>query len=721
MSSGSRRDIFVFLLPLLCAFLFFHPILISDKTIFFRDIHRLFYPMKHFLASSLQNGEWPFWCSGYFCGAPFMSDIQSGLFYPLSLVFLLFPYPWSLNLYVALHFILGFLFFYLFIRGLDLCRESALLCGTSFCYGGYVISSVNTLNNLSTAIWLPAILWACQRTSLHKGIRPILWAILVFSAAILGGEPQLLLLGTVLVFLCGLFLVPRPFSWRETAWRGTTVLLIVFSAVLLTGVQLLSTFQDYQFSARLGGLSFEEATRFSLPWAMLKHLLWPLPFHGDFVHDPGALKGFFPGSGQVPWLLTVYPGILVAPLAVLGLFLKFSRQTLFWLFILLLSLAFAVGRNAPVYEMFYALFPFFRFPEKFMLPVAVSLLVLAAYGFHGLLEFLKRKGVRVSALSRLVILLLLMDLYWTHRGLNPFCPSSFYAVQEPSLQPMLADEDLFRVYVDPEAEPPDSFETIGRHHLQWQRMLMPNLGILRGLQHVGGQSGLELRYQYFITELLAKPWKERIRFLSLANVKYIVSTQPLDTFPELREEVAKVSGLLYRIREPLPRAWMVGKLQPVRAGTLEELVDGSVDFSTTALTRGDVVSRHWDAFLGEVPRPVYGNGTVRLEIDVERSAILVLSEAAYPGWRALLDGVEVKCLWLNLLFQGVELEPGRHRVEFVFTPPHFRISLTVSLLSLLTILFLLLTTITPRQRKGVPREIAAPGRRGQETNLMTTS
>ena len=95
--------------------LFFYPVLFSDKTFYLRDIHQWFYPMKFFLANSLKAGSIPFWCPNYFCGSPFMSDIQSGVFYPISLVFLLFPFSGSFNIYIVIHFILGFCFFYQFI------------------------------------------------------------------------------------------------------------------------------------------------------------------------------------------------------------------------------------------------------------------------------------------------------------------------------------------------------------------------------------------------------------------------------------------------------------------------------------------------------------------------------------------------------------------------------------------------------------------------------
>ena len=180
--------------------LFFYPVLFSGKTVFLRDIHQWFYPMKFFLANSLKSGSIPFWCPNYFCGSPFMSDIQSGVFYPLSLVFLLFPFPWSFNIYIVIHFILGFCFFYQFITGLGLSRKSALITSISFCYGSFTISSVNTLNNLSTLIWLPAVLWSFQRaTKKHNISRYFLTAIFISMAA-LGGAPQIFIFIIVILF-----------------------------------------------------------------------------------------------------------------------------------------------------------------------------------------------------------------------------------------------------------------------------------------------------------------------------------------------------------------------------------------------------------------------------------------------------------------------------------------------------------------------------------------
>ena len=165
--------------------IFFYSIVFSDKTLFFRDIHRWFYPMKYFLARTLQTGSIPFWCPHYFCGSPFLSDLQSGVFYPVSLIFRLLPFPWSFNIYVILHFILAFCFFYLFLKGIGLSPKSAIITSISYCYGSYAIASVNTLNNLSTLIWLPAILWSFQRATTKSHKSGFFFTVLFLCMAIL--------------------------------------------------------------------------------------------------------------------------------------------------------------------------------------------------------------------------------------------------------------------------------------------------------------------------------------------------------------------------------------------------------------------------------------------------------------------------------------------------------------------------------------------------------
>jgi len=673
---------------------FFHPLFFSSKTFYFRDIHRFFFPMKYFLASSFKNGSTPFWCANIYCGMPYISDIQAGVFYPMSLVFLLFPFPWSFNIYVILHFFLSFCFFYLFIKAIGLSEKSGLLAAISYCFGGYTIASISTLNNLSTLVWLPAILWSFHKAAAN-GLRSKYFLTVFFLCmAILGGEPQLFIMITGILFFWGMTISYGNASRRYSILKNTClIIMLIFSAVLITLVQLGPTYFDYHNSIRVGGITYAEATAFSLNVGMLKHLVLPLSFPAKFATDPGVFKNMFPGNG-IPWLLTIYPGFIIVPVTVLGLFLKPSKKVFLWLAVFLVSLILALGHNTPIYYLFYKTFPFFRYPGKFMFPACFSLSIMAAYAFDALIAVLKERGIRTGRMFFLLIILLAVDLFAVHRNLNPYCDIEFYQQQHPDIQPILSDRGYFRIYSDFEtAIAPGSQNTIQNTHILWQMMLMPNLGLLNNLSHINGETGLELGYQYLITEMLMKPWQEKIHFLRMANVKYVISPQALDKKPGMKGRIEKVNSMVYKILSPLPRAWIVGQLKAIEKGNIEEMIERTFEPATTALTRGEIVERYQTPFFGNVDKIDYrDNGLISLDVTSDKSGVLFISESSYPGWRVFVDGQERKRLHLNFLFQGVEIDRGKHRIDFKFRPKHFSFFLVISLGSL--VLFFILWSRT---------------------------
>jgi Bacterial membrane protein YfhO len=194
---------------------------------------------------------------------------------------------------------------------------------------------------------------------------------------------------------------------------------------------------------------------------------------------------------------------------------------------------------------------------------------------------------------------------------------------------------------------------------------------------------MELRYQSIITDLLRKPWPERIRLLRIFNVKYIVSSRELDKNPELTDDVVKVNEYVYRLKDYLPRAWIVSHVVPFRKGTPEELAEPSFDPYHMVLSKGPVPSTSIGSYYQPVPSLRYeGGGRIHMEVSARKKGFLVLSESSYPGWRVFVDGKEKECLWLNLLFQGVEIDSGKHDVDFVFRPEGFAVFVMISAVSL---------------------------------------
>lgn len=114
-------------------------------------------------------------------------------------------------------------------------------------------------------IWLPAILWGLQRSSKRKGLSDLFLTIFFLAMSVLGGEPQLFIMTAGLVLFYALILLPAGrMSGKDRTKSGATVVILILAALLLTAMQWIPTYVDYQYSARFQGIGYEEAVRFSL-------------------------------------------------------------------------------------------------------------------------------------------------------------------------------------------------------------------------------------------------------------------------------------------------------------------------------------------------------------------------------------------------------------------------------------------------------------------------
>src|SRR5258708_24933177 len=100
------------------------------------------YSWFHFWAESVRHGVWPLWDPFMFAGRSYPGEMQTAAFYPLHLVFALFPpdrnellAPQLYHLYFVFAHVLAAWFMFALIRELGLSRFSALVPGLSFSIG----------------------------------------------------------------------------------------------------------------------------------------------------------------------------------------------------------------------------------------------------------------------------------------------------------------------------------------------------------------------------------------------------------------------------------------------------------------------------------------------------------------------------------------------------------------------------------------------------------
>lgn len=96
---------------------------------------------------------------------------------------------------------------------------------------------------------------------------------------------------------------------------------------------------------------------------------------------------------------------------------------------------------------------------------------------------------------------------------------------------------------------------------------------------------------------------------------------------------------------------------------------------------------------------VFSDNRIEGTINLENGARMLTFPMAYSkGWHVFVDGAEQELKKVNLMFPGVELPEGSHQIELRYETPYLRAGVCISLFSLLTVLFFMLSK---RKSRGV--------------------
>ena len=154
--------------------------------------------------------------------------------------------------------------------------------------------------------------------------------------------------------------------------------------------------------------------------------------------------------------------------------------------------------------------------------------------------------------------------------------------------------------------------------------------------------------------------------LSMMNVRFAVVPQN-DPIPDgWRHVVTDHGSRLVENTRVLPRAFVP---RSVRIG-----VSNDVEDMTAATNFADVA---WIDVPGVAHDAANGQGSVtirrrkvgfRIDASMEHDGLVVISEAAWKGWRADVDGHAAKIVRANHAFLGVFVPAGKHTIRLTYRP-----------------------------------------------------
>ena len=660
------------------------------------DFVNYYLPNAEYAGSRLAAGELPLWNPHQSAGTPFLATLQVGALYPPNLLHAVLPAQTAFFVLATLHVALAALLAGALARALGAGGWGAAVAGLAYASSIHVVTTIWTPPTHYAAAWAPGVLLAVDRVIARPTPRRAAGLALVVAMSLLSGWPYTLAMSALAASLYAAAVVAAQALRTQRVPLRTVAALVLAAAagLMLAAPQMLPTAELVQRSCRaLGSLVEAQAI---------------------FVGKPHHPAAFFAGLMRSGYNDGV-PGAMSLLLAVLALALPGPGRgrTAVLLGVGGLALLASFPMHAPVYGWLRELpvLGDFRFPYKYRLLSTLALATAAGVGTTHLQRVLGRwpraafgAGAAVLALCAVTAALPVFQ------RVLPFARS---VPERPSLAQELAaagapgrGRGLDRVYWTGRADRlRDWRDTYALHDLE--PLSLARFGETLTFFETGrGRTVATLesdRAQRPRGDSVAAPFYgllvlpkegDRAAILDLFSARTIVSEFDYawlgDRYRRLSPPGA--SPAVFDNPHALPRAYRAARGLPeppdLQRG-LRMLVAEAFDPRRFVLL--DRPPPEVSATPGVLPPLPSGDVEIAwfapervvLRTRGERGAVVVLTDAYFPGWEATVDGAPAPLLRANLNFRAVAVSAGEHEIEMRYRPAAFRWGLALALVAAL--------------------------------------
>ena len=683
------------------------------------DIWSEFFPWRLVVKESLARGEWPLWNAYNLAGHPLAAEAQSAPYSPFTLLACLLPAMVSQTYTLAIVYFIAGLSAFLFARELG-CGEGASLVAAA----GWGLTSTGfrqTAMGFATA-YAPLLLAGVRRVVWTPGIASGALLMITLALTAVAGHPESLFLNVFVGVLYALYELIRR---RAAPWRAiATALVAGVVAFLLCAIALLPLLeaipQSYEYQ--------------------VKNVLTRVP-HGLSQSDVLArlATNFFPHLHVRFWqkpklgyiAAEVTPvGSLLLALAIYAIWRRRSADT--WFFTAMTVFCVLNGaRWGPIADALHGL-PVFDIAlhDRLAFHGAIFLIVLAAIGVEHWLQTDDRRALALTMSA--VLLALTAGTVWLSRNVVLAVTPADYGryriaaelvllaaavvllmmrsrVALPALlalvvaQRAMSEIDTFSTYPARAAYPSiamleplknirEPFRIVGRG-----LALPPATNIFYGVDDVRGYEALTLDQYVSTWKLWCRPhgiWFNRVDdltapFLSLMNVRFAIQEEPLPIPPGWRLVGRQKGSMLLENGSVIDRIFV-----PARVVMTDGLADEIVDRLRHVRDFREIA---WITSRSTLHEQANGPGRITLRswtrggeyvfvADMQNDGYVVITDAAWKGWRAFIDGRRVPLHRADAAFLSVIVPKGRHTVRVVYWPSSFVQGRAISIATLVLLL-----------------------------------
>lgn len=722
-----NRYLFAGILALLvCAA--FPSVVVGVNSFFYRDFGVLAYPTIYHHKQAFLSGELPLWNPLSHCGVPFLAQWGTMTLYPLSLIFLLAPLPWSLNFFCLFHLFLGGLGMYLVALRWSDSRIGASVAGVAYSFNGITLSCLMWPNYIAALGWLPWVIMASEG-GLRAGGRKLMLALVLLAIQLTAGVPEISGLTLLVIIAVAITEIARAKDLSgKILFRLATIIaapVIVVSAQILPFIQLaLNSQRDFGFST----------DKWSMPgWGWAN-------FFVPMFHFRQTYQNTFFQTDQA-FLTSYYIGLGTSAVALIGASCVRNARSVMLVALTIFGLVFALGSNGYIYDFVRTIFPplgLIRYPVKYVLIVAFTAPMLSAIGVQWLLqkkdaaaktlititalffiiitailwfafkypfEFDQWELTRNNTVAQCVYLILFLSFFAIlRRGgkaglIGLFLMLSCISVDSlrhiPNFHPVIASDHFTiplwnaavkaeppkfgqaRVFISPEAEERLLRSTVADWSMNFtgkRLALWSNLHLLEQIPKVNGASTLQLRRQKKVESTMYSTNRVDIEgLLDFLGVQWITARGKVVEWEKRTNAMPLVTvgqKPFFASDEEILAGIFSTNFNPREVVYLEQ----SEQAELTPLN--EVIDQT------QVLNATYTTHKITAEVEAKNPSVVVIAQSYYEPWKAFIDGKPARLLRANYAFQAVPVPAGRHIVIVVYRDIWFLAGLIISLISL---------------------------------------
>lgn len=700
------------------------------------------------IGKMIAAGQLPLWNPYTLAGTSLLASVPPGVFYPPNWLFAIFSPVTALWIVVITTCHLSLLGTYLYCRRIGLTQIGCLVAAIAFSFGAFTLAYRADISALAAAAWLPWLLLAiehlCQRTSWRWiTLGAVFIALQFFAGALEVSLSTLLISGSYVFFK---WVEPEQREGRPRFLRSVIVMFVC--GALLAMIQLLPLREMFNLgghanisSGRLSEFSLSQILSLVLPillpalcalfvkwenklikfWAVITLFFLCLAFEEYLRLGLNPTKYLFAFS----FSLSILAGLDVSFIVQMEP-AKIRRALRFTSIVIMAMVAAAV-----VIYLFWKNYSLAEIsqPKKnssltsfaALLSIGCAILSLLAFWLYALRRNLFW-GALLASLLFLGLVVSALFLNWERR------------ISIAEINARLQDPPAVRFIKSREADfnacriISHSTKRQGRNNGLNDR---PTFSIAPGLRSVNGVAEMRLPRQTAIVGEMgvdgALPdlniFNSEHQGLNLLNVKYLLVERELpdglnpeaestvggapgsmnspDSVTQRWRRLAQFDGIeVYENSGCLPQAWFVKRAVVVPSSDVlniiktGRLMDG-LSFNpaeTVLLEREDFGSREiklpsiGDPANAAVRVAGYEPNRIALQTRNAQPGFLVLSELYYRGWEAWIDGRRTPIERVNFALRGIAVQPGEHKIEFVFRAHSFRNGAVYTLLGILLLI-----------------------------------